>query len=70
MCCVVVQVFYRENLERVIERTRDIQLRAVCRVIYGVVCTVIARFEYSVVHTYTIYIATVSTDVHIYVCLI
>ena len=51
MCCVVVQVFYRENLERVIERTRDIQLRAVCRVIYGVVCTVIARFEYSVVHT-------------------
>ena len=54
MCCVVVQVFYRENLERVIERTRDIQLRAVCRVIYGVVCTVIARFEYSVVHTYTI----------------
>jgi myosin X len=45
------KVFYRENLERVIERMRDIQLRAVCRIIFGVVCTVIARFEYSIVYT-------------------
>ena len=36
-------MFFRENLERVLERNRDTALREVCRVIYHVILTVIAR---------------------------
>ena len=45
-------MFYRENLERIVEKTRDEQLRAVCRVIYNVVCTVIVRYSIYIVHTF------------------
>ena len=36
-------MFYRENLERHLERKRMTELRAVCKVIYGVILTVITR---------------------------
>ena len=37
------KVFYRENLERVLEKQRDTELRAVCRIIYHVILTVVTR---------------------------
>ena len=36
-------MFYREALERSLERLRDAELRTVCKIIFGVVLTVIAR---------------------------
>lgn len=38
-----MQVFYRETLERTLERQRDLELRAVCRLIYRIILTVVAR---------------------------
>ena len=38
-----VQVFYRENLERELERIRETELRSVCKIIYRIVLTVICR---------------------------
>lgn len=44
-CCLTCssQIFYRENLERHLERQRMLELREVCKVIYGVILTVITR---------------------------
>ena len=36
-------MFYRENLERALEKHRNTELREVCRKIYFVILTVIAR---------------------------
>ena len=41
-----LQIFYRENLERHLERERMKELREVCRVIYGVILTVITRRKF------------------------
>ena len=37
------QVFMREVFERLLEREREVQLKAVCRIIYNVVLTFIQR---------------------------
>ena len=36
-------MFYRENLEHLLEMHRDNELRAVCRIIYNVILTVVTR---------------------------
>jgi len=40
---VTCQVFYREHLERHLERERMSELKEVCKVIYGVILTVVTR---------------------------
>ena len=44
--CFPHQMFYRENLERALERQRNIELREVCRKIYYVILTVVARRKF------------------------
>ena len=39
-------MFYRENLERELEKHRNTELREVCRKIYYVILTVIARRKF------------------------
>lgn len=41
-----VQVFYRENLERILEKERDNALRDVCRIIFYFILAVVTRRRY------------------------
>ena len=39
-------MFYRESLERLLERERDNALRDVCRIIYYFILTVVTRMRF------------------------